>query len=332
MNPTTISWDGPTEGYSAYAILNRHFIAALREHGHTVIENLHTDPDGKLTPVLVSSVYPPRPPSMRHAKNVCLSTWEFHGAFNTPDSFMDVFRRYDMVHAMCQQAADAFSESGVPNVRAGFLGVDGSEFHPQGDKYPLSLPDGVKAILWVGGTDKRHGLDVALKVIDELPDDYRLIVKLAAYYPFEGIDHPRVIVIRNDLKSLAPLYRACDVFLLTARAVAPSMPVLEALASGLPVVAPALPALDEPKGWYLGNYVFLSPVWSELTQHHIHKDCQTWWHQTNPAVLAEQLVKAVGQGKPPSVLANLFSAVWNWEDAVLELEETINGIGAPKTV
>jgi glycosyltransferase involved in cell wall biosynthesis len=119
-----------------------------------------------------------------------------------------------------------------------------------------------RRFLYVGGINVRKGIDLLIQTWDEAlgeRDDVVLVVKAAmaggAYGgPSEELRDraaqarlPRVELVEDDLDSetLAELYRSCDIFVLPYRGEGFAMPVLEAMASGLPVIVTAGGPTDE---------------------------------------------------------------------------------------
>jgi len=323
-----ITWDGTFEGSGAYPTINRHLSAAVERLGHTVLRNYHNDGDA-IAEVLVSCHYPPRPSSMRHEINVCLSTWEFAGPQGTPHSFLTAFEWYDRVYAMCKYSYDIFQENGVSNAFDGYLGVDPDEFCPTGEEYELDIPEGKVVLLWVGGTDKRHGFDIALKVAADLPDEYFLVAKQSVHYPPHEAEGDNMLVLREDLPSLAPLYRRADILLHTARAAAPGLTVIEALACGLRVVSTPLPAVQELRtGDIVNKYLQISSeeVRLELMEHHLHQDCLPYWIEPDHTYLVDAIRKiGVPPTRMPAITATEFGNLWSWDDSALRLMECLEG-------
>ncbi|HTA16026.1 MAG TPA: glycosyltransferase, partial [Solirubrobacteraceae bacterium] len=141
----------------------------------------------------------------------------------------------------------------VPN------GVDLDRFSPTGASRPLPVLDGdldrqMVRFLFVGGLIWRKGPDVLLRAWKAAfagREDVVLVVKdvgVAGVYrdgDREGIaEHiaagelPRIVLIDQELgeEELAALYRACDVLVHPYRGEGFGMPVLEAMACGLPAI------------------------------------------------------------------------------------------------
>jgi len=141
-------------------------------------------------------------------------------------------------------------------------GVDLDRLAPDGPR--LELPDAPGTrFLFVGGLIWRKGQDLLLAAWREAfagRDDVTLVVKgVGAGGVYRNGDHddmrayagagelPRVRLIEDDLDDddLAALYRACDVLVHPYRGEGFAMPVLEAMAAGLPTIVTAGGPTDE---------------------------------------------------------------------------------------
>lgn len=315
-----ITYIGNFSGSGAYPTINRHLTAALERQGATIHRNIHNI-DSQLTPIALSCVYPPAPPNIRHAFQACISNWEFGGVDGVPTSFVDVFRQFDLVIAKSAWTAEQFRSAvkGTVPVVSMPLGVDMDEFSPQGDVYalPPEIADKI-TLLYVGGTDKRHGLDIALKIIDALPEHVHLVAKLSTDYPDASLKHERITFIRENLPGLAPLYRACDVFLQPARGVGTSLPTMEAIACGMTVISSKLPPIQEYATIQMRE---IDGEWQAMSEaHHIHKDCSPVWFEPD----IEAFIRTIKQlptlaGRPPRYADLRWRKRWTWDNAAKQL-------------
>ena len=143
----------------------------------------------------------------------------------------------------------------VPN------GVDLERFAPDGPAYALDAPPALR-FLFVGGAIARKGVDVLLAAWREAfagRDDVhardqglrrrrRLPRRRPQRRPRRRAGAlPRVVYLDADLADaeMAALYRACDVLVHPYRGEGFAMPVLEAMACGLPVIVTAGGPTDE---------------------------------------------------------------------------------------
>ncbi len=176
-------------------------------------------------------------------------------------------------------------------------GVDLDRFHPEGERYELpdhasaqttaadtdhagapdeaGVPGALTRFLFVGGLIMRKGPDILLRAWREAfagRDDVELIVKdfgAGGVYRHgerqEIADHaasgalPRLTLIDADLETseVAALYRACDVLVHPYRGEGFAMPVLEAMACGIPAIVTAGGPTDEfcppAAGWRIDS-------------------------------------------------------------------------------
>ncbi len=141
-------------------------------------------------------------------------------------------------------------------------GVDLETFSADGPELPL--PDaGAVRFLFVGGLIWRKGPDLLISAWREAfagRDDVTLVIKdFGADGVYRNAERgpvrecaasgelPRVVLIEEELTAaeLAALYRACDVLVHPYRGEGFAMPVLEAMACGLPVICTAGGPTDE---------------------------------------------------------------------------------------
>lgn len=280
-----ITITGNFQGSGAWGTVTRHIAIALEKRGHTVLRNVH-NVGNALTPIQLVCGYPPKFPNVRHAFNACWFAWEFD---TLPNDTIHELNRFDLAIGSCKWVADTAKKALDVPVTHCHHGFDPEEFCPGGESVDWSefgLQD-KKVILWVGGTDRRHGFDVALKVIDLLPDEYFLLAKQSIHYPEHPVEHPRVKIVREDFPSLSLLYRSAHCLLHTSRAVGFSLPVLEALACGCPVITQGLAPLNE----YAPALIVANGKWSHGGKHHIYPEVPLRWKEPHAPTLAA-MVKA----------------------------------------
>jgi glycosyltransferase involved in cell wall biosynthesis len=164
-----------------------------------------------------------------------------------------------------EMVREMYVSSGVDPERVVTIanGVDLERFSPDGQRHELPvgagaegapLPDGATRFLFVGGLIWRKGPDVLLaawKAAFAGREDVVLIVKdvgatgvyregereeMVAYAAGGAL--PRVVLLQDELsdEQVAALYRACDVLVHPYRGEGFAMPVLEAMACGLPAI------------------------------------------------------------------------------------------------
>jgi len=143
------------------------------------------------------------------------------------------------------------------------LGVDVDLHTPWGERRPLTR-EGAVTFLFCGGMLPRKGIDVLVDAYLEefsAAEDVTLIIKAHGmkthyaggdYLPSlvqlsQRTDIPAIEVIDEELSpaALAALYRSCDVLVHPYRGEGFGLPVLEAMASALPVIVTAGGATDD---------------------------------------------------------------------------------------
>ena len=217
-------------------------------------------PEGGPAEVHVRHRWPPKLEPPAQGRWVFMQPWEFG---RLPKSWLPALRRVDEVWAYSRSVRDCYLEAGVPADRVHVipLGADPGVFRP--DARPLSLPAGPGfRFLFVGGTIYRKGFDLLMKAYTRAfrpSDGVGLVIKdmgtksfyqgqtaaatvtehRARGYPIEY--HDRAL---ND-QEMAGLYAACDCLAHPYRGEGFALPVVEAMACGLPaIVTGAGPALD----------------------------------------------------------------------------------------
>lgn len=207
----------------------------------------------KLPYLWVRHQWPPKAEPPKGAKWVIIQPWEFT---TLPKRFVDIFLQADELWVPSNYTRQAFINSGIPFNKVQIVpnGVDPWLFQPKGKKYPLPTEKKLK-FLFVGGTTYRKGFDVLLQSFVSTftsDDDVALVVKdmgTESFYRGQTAEDminqvkntpnsPEIIYIKHYLseEEMASLYRACDVFVSPYRGEGFSLPTLEAMACGLPVV------------------------------------------------------------------------------------------------
>ncbi len=206
--------------------------------------------------------WPPNPERPKGAKWIVMQPWEF-GALRK--DFKDIFDQVDEIWTPSTYSRKSFLNSGIDSDKVQVIpnGINPAIFSPAGKKYELKTNKTFK-FLFIGGTTFRKGIDILLKAYTAkftAQDDVCLIIKdlgSDSFYKGQSAssnikmiqnapDAPEIIYIDEYLKEeeIASLYRACDLFVSPYRGEGFSLPTLEAMACGLPVVVTKGGATDD---------------------------------------------------------------------------------------
>ena len=197
------------------------------------------------------------PPDFRKpeaGKLACIVPWEHRAV---PCKWVEELERgVDELWVPSEFVAAAFRRGGVNPARVRVIpnGVDTAVFAPQGESW---RPPGCRsfAFLFVGGTIRRKGVDLLLEAYADAfgpEDDVTLVLKdlgSRSFYAHNTLlpkvmqfarrpEHPHLVVIPEELPDsrLAALYRGANALVHPFRAEGFGMPLVEAMASGLPVI------------------------------------------------------------------------------------------------
>jgi len=217
---------------------------------------------------------------------VVIQPWEF-GAL--PKAWVAAADNVDEFWVPSPIVRAMYVDSGIApeKVRVVPNGVDTKKFRP--GLRPLPLPTKRKfKFLFVGGTIFRKGPDILLEAFAQAftcTDDVCLVVKdfggdsfyqgQTAETAIRAIqakpDAPEIIYLKDELSSeqMPSLYAACDCLVLPYRGEGFGMPVLEAMACGLPVIVTNGGATDSfvpsDAGWQIpSRYLLLGKKVGDL--------------------------------------------------------------------
>ncbi|QEH37741.1 SPBc2 prophage-derived glycosyltransferase SunS [Aquisphaera giovannonii] len=274
--PVRVAWDGEFRGLHSLGLVNRAICSELLARGHDLsladdgpptaeegtsaplhpglAERLGHEPSGGPAQVHVMHRWPPRSDFEPQARRVLMQPWEYG---SLPRAWLPLLAAADEVWAYSRSVRDAYLRAGMPHGRVHVipLGVDPEAFRPGVE--PLPLPPGPRfRFLFVGGTIFRKGIDVLLDAFPRAfgPEDgVGLVIKdmgVGTFYRGQTAGD-KVAALRErgypveyltrDLAGpeLAGLYAACDCLVHPFRGEGFALPVAEAMACGLPVIATA---------------------------------------------------------------------------------------------
>ena len=129
---------------------------------------------------------------------------------------------------------------------------DNNVFYPgtSNARKRLNLKDSDIVLLSVGGDNPNKNVETTIKLLSKLPDNYKLIRVGRNFYTTKLIEtlnlQKRVILLGNiDTNSLAEIYRISNFFIFPSLFEGFGSPVVEAMASGVPVIVSNRTSLPE---------------------------------------------------------------------------------------
>ncbi len=284
--------------------------------------------------------WPPQKEAPKGAKWIIKQPWEFTALRK---DFFEFFRQADEIWTPSNFSRNAFINSGLDPDKVQIIpnGVDPRIFSPKGNIPDLPTKKTFR-FLYVGGTIYRKGIDILLDAYVRSftnSDDVCLVIKDiggGSYYRGQTAEQlieqirknptaPEILYSKSTIseEQLAELYRACDVLVSPYRGEGFSMPSLEAMACGTPVMVTAGGAtddfVDETVGWFIPSKTV--DLGETIDGHQL----------TGPATMLEADVDELGAlmkdvvRRPQERIAKGISAAfrarteWTWNRATLKL-------------
>ncbi len=290
--------------------------------------------------VWVRHQWPPQAKAPEGAKWVIMQPWEFSALRK---DFVSLFNNADEIWTPSNFCREVYVRAGVDADKVQIVpnGIDPHLFTPFGDAFELDSPKRFR-FLFVGGTIFRKGIDLLLESYVKTftaDDDVCLVIKDMGGDSFykgqtagetiarlrEQPDAPAIWYsdARLSEEEMAALYRACDVFVAPYRGEGFSLPTLEAMASGLPVIVTAGGAtddfVDETVGWLL-------PAERRALGNEISGQAMTdttYVLEPDSQELGQRMLEAYEQpatGQAKGLAATLRArSIWTWKRATLKM-------------
>jgi len=262
----TVRWQGDHGLPTSLSIINDSVSSRLPGSVQRVAADGSNVPGPPLVHTADVEVRHQWPPDLRPApagRLAVIAPWEF-GAI--PQDWLDpLVANVDELWVPSDHVRRMYLDAGVDPARVVTIpnGADLDVFTPDGPRRELPEAGNGTRFLFVGGLIGRKGADLLFSAWCEAfagRDDVTLVLKdFGADGIYRAADRgpirghatsgtlPRIVLIDDDLATpdLAALYRACDVLVHPYRGEGFAMPVLEAMACGLPAIVTAGGPTDE---------------------------------------------------------------------------------------
>jgi glycosyltransferase involved in cell wall biosynthesis len=358
---TVVAWAGEHDAPTSLARINRSVTAALQDDPSLIVRAAATDRASAPAPlphaadVEVRHQWPPdfRPPASGHL--ALIQPWEFG---SIPTAWVEPLQTMvDELWVPSEHVRRMYLDAGLEPDRVAVVpnGVDLSHYSPEGPKLDLDgAGGGGVRFLFVGGAIARKGIDVLLSAFGEAfagRDDVSLIVKdFGADGVYRGGDRaellrmvaeggrggvPRVVHLTQTLADdeVAALYRACDVLVHPYRGEGFAMPVLEAMACGLPSIVTAGGPTDEfcpaGAGWRIPSAKALLPG---RRIGDLPLAGEAWMLEPDRDALVELLRESAEVGEAErarrGAAARVAAAGYGWDAVAARYAERIRGLSA----
>lgn len=278
-----IKWEGSQFVYHSLALINREICLQLIKKGYEVsiipyekhqfgsemdkrfkaIEERINKPLSKPADIHIRHQWPPNfnPPPEGHW--VIIQPWEFGPL--PKDWIRPLCELVDEIWVPSKYVWESYVSSGIPPEKVFVIpnGVNIDIFNPKAKPYPLKTKKHFK-FLFVGGSIWRKGIDILLEAYTEIftnKDDVTLVIKdmgQDSFYKHMSLkgkieeiknnpDAPEILYLTDKLteRQMAGLYTACNCLVHPYRGEGFGLPVLEAMACGIPVVVTEGGATDD---------------------------------------------------------------------------------------
>ena len=350
----TVAIAGDADARTAYARINRVWRDGLRDGGRWSVEHAPRLDEAISADVVVHHDYArdfATAPLPAEGRLVAVRTWDF-GPF--PQAWVErIAASYDELWVYSRWTRAKAIEAGVPAARVKVvpLGFDPAVMRPDGPVRRLPTKRRFR-FLFVGATVPRKGIDVLLAAYRRAfraSDDVCLVIKDHARDVFyDGVrlagapdagdrDAPEIVYLDDELSAaeLAALYRACDAGVFPFRAEGFCLPLLEAMACGLPSLLPRFGApldfCDARTAWLVPARRISLPVGRDFAFNTLgfrEVVPAVDFCEVQPDVLADAMRAVVAEDRAARRARGRAAAAhvarrWRWTDSVAAVERRL---------
>lgn len=263
-------------------------------------------------------------------------------------SWANTLSNAEKVFFISQHATDEAHKAGLTDAEHLLVGIDTVSWRMPLDgerqqiRKTFNIPEDVFVVLTVADNQERKNLSKSFEIVGKLKQSgvnlrYILVTRenqqvgwklrdLAMTY---GISSELMIFERGmAFVDLWMLYAMSDAFLLTSKAEGLGMPILEAMATGLPVAANrtgALPELigDNERGLLIDyDYIHVDP-WGNSNRYFANAE--------SGLKALQEIVGNPEQAKQRASAARAYVETRTWEQSVLQLEKAIETLRDEKS-